>query len=199
MDINKINLPVYFIDINDLDETGMNGISLVEKGAVCKDFICFNKDIPLNFYDEEKRIVTGVVARANYPIYRNLNNGSYVVFTPEVIEKMVKKYSKMGLFNNVNLNHDDYSFVDNVYMIESYIVNRNRGICPNEFSDIEEGSWICSFYVDNEDLWNEIKNNHTFNGFSLQGLFLLKEPALIKNNSEEDDFDNWLNMIIENS
>jgi hypothetical protein len=192
------DLNVFYIDINENDESGMDGISLVNKGAVEIDFLCFEEDkskpVHLNFYQEDKHIITGVVARADYPIYRR--NGDfeyYVVFTKDVIKKLIKKYSKQGLFNQVNLDHNDYAFVKNVYMVESYIVDKERGICPIEFKDIEDGSWICSFSVEDDELWNAIKNNRTFNAFSLQGLFHLEDTP---NEQKDDSFDSWVKQYL---
>lgn len=192
------DLNVFYIDINENDESGMDGISLVNKGAVEIDFLCFEEDeskpIHLNFYQEDKHIITGVVARADYPIYRR--NGDfeyYVVFTKDVIKKLIKKYSKQGLFNQVNLDHNDYAFVKNVYMVESYIVDKERGICPIEFKDIEDGSWICSFSVEDDELWKSIKNNRTFNAFSLQGLFHLEDTP---NEQKDDSFDSWVKQYL---
>lgn len=195
------DLKVFYVDINDDDNSGMDGISLVKEGAVQIDFLCFEeqKPIQLNFYEEDKRVITGVVARADHPIYRR--NGDfeyYVVFTKDVIRKLIHKYSKQGLFNQVNLDHNNYSFVKDVYMIESYIVDKERGICPNEFSEIEDGSWICSFSVDDDMLWEEIKNNDNFNAFSLQGIFHLEEHIEQSHSNEEDDFEKWLDGLIEN-
>ena len=87
---------------------------------------------------------------------------------------MVEKYSKSGLFNSINLNHDDIP-VEGVYLIESYIKDRSRGIVPKEFADIPDGSWLCSFKVENDELWKELTTKNTLNGFSLQGVFQLEE------------------------
>lgn len=194
-------LQIFYVDINDFDESGMDGISLVKEGAVQTDFLCFEEDkkapTQLNFYQEDQRIITGVVARADYPIYRR--NGDfeyYVVFTKDVIKRMVRKYSKQGLFNQVNLDHNNYSFVKDVYLTESYIIDKERGICPEEFKNIEDGSWICSFYVADEALWDEIKNNDNFNAFSLQGLFNLIPQEELKMEMDQETFDSWLDEII---
>lgn len=201
------DLQVFYVDINDSDDSGMDGIALVKEGAVQVDFLCFDKDddskIQLNFFEEDQRIITGVVARADYPIYRR--NGDYeyyVMFTKDVIKRLVRKYSKQGLFNQVNLDHNNYSFVKNVSMVESYIIDKERGICPQEFKDIEDGSWICSFYVGDTDLWNEIKNNDNFNAFSLQGMFHLIPEENLKmeeqpTSKDQETFDAWLDTIID--
>lgn len=185
---------VFYINIDD-ELTGINAISLVESPAVEKDFLCFSKEketVKLNF-DNAKRVISGVVCLADTPIYRyNERYGEYyVVFSKETIQKMVEKFAKMDLFKSVNLQHDDTKFVDGIYMFESYIINKERGINPVEFSDIPDGSWIASYKVENDELWDEIINGNKLNGFSLQGLFELEEK-FTEQKPVEETFDEWL-------
>ena len=185
---------VFYINIDD-ELTGINAISLVESPAVEKDFLCFSKEketVKLNF-DKAKRVISGVVCLADTPIYRyNEKYGEYyVVFSKETIQKMVEKFAKMDLFKSVNLQHDDTKFVDGIYMFESYIINKERGINPVEFSDIPDGSWIASYKVENDELWGEIINGNKLNGFSLQGLFELEEK-FTEQKPVEETFDEWL-------
>lgn len=188
---------LFYIHINEDDETGMNAISLVESPAVEHNFLCFAKENKLNLElrDETQHIITGVVALADTPIYRyNPSLGEYwVVFTRETIQKMIEKYAKSGLFNSVNLDHDDDRFTDSVYMIESYTVNRERGIIPLGFEDIPDGSWICSFKVEDESLWKEIIGTDHFNGFSLQGVFELAEKEQEFTTQQPDEIDQFIN------
>lgn len=195
-------LDVFYISIDDSDESGMDAISLVKEGAVQSNFLCFEeqKPVQLNFYQEDKRLITGVVARADYPIYRR--NGDYeyyVVFTKEVIEKMVKKYAKQGLFNSVNFDHNNYSFVKDAYMVESFMIDRENGINPSQFSEIEDHSWICTFWIEDDLLWDEIKNNDNFNAFSLQGLFHLIPKTEETKMEKQETFEEWLDSLIEQS
>lgn len=187
-------MKVFYINIDD-ELTGINAISLVESPAVEKDFLCFSKEketVKLNF-DNAKRVISGVVCLADTPIYRyNERYGEYyVVFSKETIQKMVEKFAKMDLFKSVNLQHDDTKFVDGIYMFESYIINKERGINPVEFSDIPDGSWIASYKVENDELWDEIINGNKLNGFSLQGLFELEEK-FTEQKPVEETFDEWL-------
>lgn len=55
-------------------------------------------------------------------------------------------------------------------MLESYFIDHNRNIAPNEFSNVPDGSWITSFKVNDLNLWSEIKEGK-FKGFSIQGYF----------------------------
>ena len=188
-------MKVFYIKINDDMITGIDAISLVDVPAVEKNFLCFSEEKPIKLkFDNSKHIITGVVCLADTPIYRyNEKYGEYyVVFTKETILKMVEKFAKMDLFKSVNLQHDDNRFVDGIYMIESYITNKERGITPVEFADIPDGSWVCSYKVDNEELWNEIVNGNKLNGFSLQGMFDLQEHFEKQEASDDEDFDTWL-------
>lgn len=170
---------IYKIKIDPTDQvTGMDAISLVEFPAVEVDFLKFSKDesIQLQFENEEKRIITGVALLADTPIYRIKPNGEeyYVVFDKETIEQLVTKYAKYMFQNFVNIEHSDSHFVDGMYMIESYIINHERGIVPNEFSKVPDGSWIVSYKVENMDVWGKIKSGEV-KGFSIQGVFNLIE------------------------
>ena len=192
-------LPIYNIDINDEDETGLDAISLVQHPAIEVDFLCFNEEVKkIDFSaDEDKHILTAVALRADHPIYRR--NGDYeywVVFTKDVIRKLVTKYAKNNLFNSVNIEHNDYSFVKSAYMIESYIVDKARGIVPSEFKDIEDGSWIVSYYIDDESLWNVVKNTDALNGLSVQGLFKLVDKQDFA--SQIDPIESLIDELLEN-
>ena len=194
-----MNKDIYYIDINDEDETGLDAISLVQHPAVEVDFLCFNEDTEkIDFSaDEDKHILTAVALRADHPIYRR--NGDYeywVVFTKDVIRKLVTKYAKNNLFNSVNIEHNDYSFVKSAYMIESYIVDKARGIVPSEFKDIEDGSWVVSYYIDDESLWDVVKNTDALNGLSVQGLFKLVEKQDFT--SHEDPIESLIDELLEN-
>lgn len=194
-----MNKNIYYIDINDEDETGLDAISLVQHPAIEVDFLCFNEDVKeIDFSaDEDKHILTAVALRADHPIYRR--NGSYeywVVFTKDVIRRLVTKYAKNNLFNSVNIEHNDYSFVKSAYMIESYIVDKARGIVPSEFSDIEDGSWVVSYYIDDESLWDTVKNTDVLNGLSVQGLFKLVEEQDFT--SQIDPIESLIDELLEN-
>lgn len=191
-------MKLFNIIVNDIDETGMNFISLVEEPAVMVDFLKFSKESPVKMqFNDLKHIITGVVCLADTPIYRyNQSIGEYYVqFTKDTIEKMMLKYSKMGLNNSVDLQHNGKA-VDGVIMIESFLVNKERGICPNEFNDIPDGSWIASFKVENDEIWNEIVNGDTLNGFSLSGAFEL-EPTQFKKEEKVGEFDEIIDNLLQ--
>ena len=96
-------LPIYEAIIDNMDD-GMYTVSLVDYPAVESDFLYFKKDQKtLNFKveNEEKRVVTGVLMRADHPIYRIGTSGYeyYIKFSKETIEKMVEKWLELSQKN----------------------------------------------------------------------------------------------------
>ena len=167
------NLPLYELQFDDNDSTlGCSKISLVEEPAVEEFFLKFSKDEQekehksFYFKDDSKHIVTGIAMRADYPIYRNQDGQEfYVQFSKDTIEKMMQKFMKEQRLFDISLDHNQD--VRDCYLIESFIINKERGICPNEFSDVEDGSWIISVKIENEDVWNKICSGEV-KGFSIE-------------------------------
>lgn len=183
-----MELPVYKIIINELDETGCTTISLVDSPAVELPFLCFDKQEQLKLsVNEDKRIISGIAMLADTPIYRrSASRGEYyIIFDKETIRKMVEKYAKNGYYNLINLQHDQEQYINSVHMCESLIIDKERGLCPIEFADVPDGSWYVSYHVEDEQLWNEIKNSNHLNGFSIEVLSDLEliETKLTTNNT----------------
>ena len=188
-----MELPLYRIVIDaENPEVGMLAVSLVENPAIEIPFLCFEAEHQMFKVDNDRHIITGPAILADTPIYRcSPHRGEYnVVFEKETIRQLVEKYSKDGLLNSVNLQHNELSFVNSAIMIESMIIDKERGICPNEFSNLPDGSWIVSYKITDESLWNEIKNGNKLNGFSIE---ILSEIELIKNNIVVNDANREIN------
>lgn len=187
-------LPTFLIDIDD-ENLGIEAISLVQNPAVERNFLAFEKNEKKTkkfFFDEEKHLLKGVVCRADFPVYRCEGTEEYfVVFTKKVISKMIEKFFRENLLSKVNIEHSSNDFVNGVFVVESFQIDRENGIDPKEFKDVEDGSWICTYKVDNEEVWKKVKEKE-FKGFSLEGLFNLN---LLKENFNKN-YD--LNKIVKN-
>lgn len=190
---NMKELKVFDIIVDALDDNlGVQTISLVEHPAVEIGFLKFEEHQPIELkFNEEKHIITGVAMLADTPIYRcNPQYGEhYVIFTKETIRTIIEKYSKLGLNNLVNIEHSQEKYVNDVYMIESYLVDKERGVNPIEFESVPNGSWIVSFKVNNLDVWDAIKTNKV-TGFSIEGWFEYGDER-------DNKFDNWIKKLIE--
>ena len=177
--MNYKGLPVYNILIDFDNDEGLQLVSLVDDPAVVESFLTFNSEEPVKLVftsDEEQHIISGVSLLADTPIYRNDGGeGYYVVFTKETIKQLVEKYNKENKTNLTSLQHNG-EIISDCVMVESYFIDKERGICPKEFSHCPDGSWITSYKVTNDELWNKIKTSGQLNGFSVE-ISCQLEPA----------------------
>ena len=172
----ELNRPIYEALVTS-EDAGMLRISLVDLPAVESNFLAFAKEgeQPAHLYfvrDEERRIVRGVVMRADYPILRR--NGDYeyfIVFRADTIRVMAEKYLAESRQNNVDEMHN-HNNVDEVQMVQYFIKDTAAGIAPAGFEDIADGSLFAEFHVLNDEVWAKVKDG-TYRGFSLEGAFEL--------------------------
>lgn len=178
----------YFdIVVNENDETGVDFNSCVDRPAHSKQFIYFGKDSVRYHFDEEKRIVTGVAIAANVWIFRSdqENGDHYVRFSPPTIGLIRKKFHSQGYNNNVNIDHNMENVVKGMVMLDSYVVSSTDPKYPNvpeafKNQNIQDGSWIVSYYVSDDKLREDIKNGKVL-GFSIEGWFD-KKKVNVKSN-----------------
>ena len=161
-------LPLYNLTITDQTD-GVYRISLVDMPAIESDFLLFNEDEKkrFTFSNDEKHIVTGAVMIPDMPIYRCDETGFeyYVQFSKETIEKSAQLFFKNGYQANISIGHE-YD-VNNIYVFESYIVNKERGIAPSDI-ELPDGTWVVSMKCDNDELWDALKNSDMLHGFSIE-------------------------------
>ena len=170
-----MELPIYELMINEdmQDDAEVSFIAVVDKPAIQKNWNAFKDNVKFQIVSEDKQIISGPLMLADVPIYRNDNtNGEYyVVFTKDTIFKIAQKFFKKGYQANVNLMHDSNQQVEGVTMFESFISDKDRGILPMKgFEDAPDGSWFGSFKVDDDNVWQMIKEGK-FKGFSVEGIF----------------------------
>ena len=166
-------IPVYDAIIGE-EGTGMTCISLVDEPAVMSDFVAMAKASPRMMYaveSEEKRHVFGVVMRADFPLYRRTDKGVeyYIIYRAATIRAMAEKYLEEGLQNEVNLMHKA-GMVEGVQMVQWFLKDSAKGLNPDGFEDIADGSLFAEFHVTNDDIWKAVKDG-TYKGFSLEGYF----------------------------
>tara|TARA_R100001244_G_scaffold63542_1_gene52766 strand:- start:1563 stop:2813 length:1251 start_codon:yes stop_codon:yes gene_type:complete len=167
-------LPIYKLIVTDNEESGVNFNSFVGEPATEEDFFIFSKEARQEVsqfkIDEKRRIVTGVMMVADKPIYRNSNGEEFmVVFDAETIEKIAIKFFADNFNNNVNTEHANE--VQDVVLFESMVIDKRRGItAPKGFPKLNEGTWIASYKINNDMLWDDVMNGK-FKGFSVEGVF----------------------------
>lgn len=200
-------LPVYQAVISD-EQCGMLRISLVDDPAVQSNFVAFSKNqqprqLMYAVQDEDKRLVLGVVMRADFPIYRREPLADdkevefYIIYKADTIRTMAEKYLAENRQNLVNIMHEKGSEVEGVQMVQYFI--KGAGLNPEGFDNIADGSLFAEFHVTNDEVWNAIKDG-TYRGFSLEGLFDL-EPETNKGFVQEvvDTLDGIFSRIFKHS
>ncbi len=166
---------VYNMEINEDDETGMDINSFVDAPAHMRSFETYSKNKTFFGVDEKRRIVTGVFIMADFLIYRRDDQlgEHFVMFSPDVIWRIRNKFFKNGFNTNTNVQHS--FMVDGATLVDSYIVHDSDPRFPKvpeilAKQRVSNGSWVGSYYIENEKLWQDCKNG-IFKGFSVEGYF----------------------------
>ena len=179
--------------------------SLVTSPAVEELFVAFNEETPIveKFADEKKRMITGVVAIPNKPIFRRTEDGEEfdIVFSEEAIEKMSKDFLKDYRQHEVTLQHQENA--DGVYLVEQWIKTDmvyDKSLALGLSKELPVGSWIQTYYVDSNDVWQRIMDGE-LRGFSLEATIGLEEFSkqieeqnLNNMNIETNDMGFWSKM-----
>ena len=158
----------------DLDTDIMERNSLVMNPAHERSAHFFSKERKPNFFAvEEKRMIVGVAIEANKPIYRNANAevpyDHEVVFPPETVEYFRNSFHKSENSKRINFDHKGKDS-DSLILVQSYLIGGdNNPKLPKilEGQNINDGSWILGYYVEDVKLWNKIKAKG-YTGFSVE-------------------------------
>ena len=169
-------IPVYRVLVDD-ENDGMVRVSLVDDPAVMSDFVAFDAQKRSQTFaveDEDKRLVFGVVARADFPIFRKDDRlgEHYVIFPAESIREMAQKYLTEGRADRVDEMHDGDD-VEDVHLVQWFIKDSAKGINPEGFDDIADGSLFAEYHVEDDEIWQQIKDG-TFKGFSMEVFYTLQ-------------------------
>lgn len=183
-------LPIYVVDINDASV--FNNVSIVDMPAIERNFIQLSKQAEIKFsVNDEKRTISGPVLIPDYPIYRRIGNEEfYIKFTADTIKDYAIKFFKDKREGEGNVQHN-LGF-NGITFYESFLLNKERGIVPVEFQDLPVGTWFLSAKVENDDVWQLIKDG-TLKGFSVDIQTTLSEEEKEIDNLE--DLMEYLNKI----
>jgi len=176
-------LPLYRLTVETDEDKGMDFVGLVDSPAHSKSYVTMSAapvKVERYHFNEEKKIVKGVVLSTYQPIYRRDDDGyEYnVYFTKSDAEKVRDLFAKNGYHNNVNLMHDMSKKVSGAALIEMITINDERSNIPSEFANqnLQKGSVIFAYKINDEKTWKFVKENGA--GFSLEGWFKNVEVKL---------------------
>jgi hypothetical protein len=167
-------LPIVYLEINPDatdEETGMYRTSFVTSPATETVWTKFSNDVSQFEKNEMKRIVTGPIMLAETEIYRTspIIGEYFVKFSEDTIFQMMTKYFEQNKIHNINEQHDENRIVDDVFMVESFIIGDR--VSSELYPNLPKGTWMASFYIKDESYWNETIMGNEFSGFSLEGFF----------------------------
>lgn len=166
-------IPTYYITIDELEEGGIDLISLVENPAIMIKGLAFNKNEKVfQFkYDDDKQIIAGPAIIPDFPIYRYDNEIGeyYVVFKKETIEQMVEKFNKNPKQLPINLEHTSEivpAFIKGSWIIEDTEKDKSK---LYGFDSLPVGTYFIEVKVTDKEYWERIKKEDK-TGFSVEGM-----------------------------
>lgn len=180
MPLLGMDLPIYEMKISDALDSDLQVeyVALVDKPAIEKNFLAFKEQQQaFAVVDDSRRIISGPAMLSNVPIYRKDDQmGEYmVVFKADTIYNIVQKFFAKGFNSNFNIMHDPEMKCSDVTVFESFICDSSRGIAPMKgFEDAQDGSWFISAKVNNDKVWQLVKEGK-IKGFSIEGMFAYKK------------------------
>lgn len=184
------DIPLYEIVIDEEDgDTGFNLISIVQDPAIGVRALAFNESnqsIEMKFkLDEDKQILVGPALIPDLVIPRSDKYGKYnIVFTKNVILKMVERFNKAGSNKKINFNHSNKmvdAYIMQDFIIEDPVYNNARAY---GFEDLPVGTYFIVCKVEDKEFWQNYVRGEGFSSFSVEGWFGMK---LIELASQIDD------------
>ncbi len=179
------------IDEENVEQSGVEAISVVSQGAIESDFIALKShEIKFAEVDKEQRILMGAVLIPNKPIYRKSGDKEYYVyFSANTIKKASELYLMNGYQDQATLEHKEK--ISDLTLVESWIVDDPEMDKSKKYGleGINKGTWMASMKVNNDDIWNNYVKEGLVRGFSIEGYFIDKAERpkeSIKDNMSKD-------------
>ena len=171
-------------------------ISLVQDPAIEVNYVALSKEKPLQILleKEDKHIIVGCALVPDKPIYRRDGDEEfYIQFSAETIEKLAHSYLANDRIYSFSTDHKDVA--DDVYIIETWLKTSENDKSKDYDLDVPIGSWMVMAKVENDAIWNRIKEGE-LQGFSIEAIVDLKEiNNKIKNNMAKENKDTKLEAI----
>lgn len=163
-------------------------ISLVQDPAIEVNYVALSKEKPLQILleKEDKHIIVGCALVPDKPIYRRDGDEEfYIKFSAETIEKLAHNYLANDRVYSFSTDHKDVA--DDVYIIETWLKTSENDKSKDYDLDVPIGSWMVMAKVENDEIWNRIKEGE-LQGFSIEAVVDLKEinNKIINNMAKEN-------------
>tara|TARA_R110000822_G_scaffold292435_2_gene414420 strand:+ start:40 stop:624 length:585 start_codon:yes stop_codon:yes gene_type:complete len=172
----KLDTVELFID-EQMDEEGINAISLVEFPAIEENFVALSKhEVEFKTVNEDKRIVVGLALVPDKEILRAKGDYKYnIKFSKDTVRKASELYLKRLKNNNATLEHSELA--SGVSVIESWIVEDLEKDKTSLYGlNAVKGAWAVTMKIDNDEVWEDVKSGK-YLGLSIEGIFSDKKDT----------------------
>ena len=173
------------IDEKDIT-SGIDAVSVVRSPAIEENFIHLSKhEVELKEVDKEKKILMGAALIPNKQIYRvneKTKEEYYIYFSEDTVRKASELFLMNSNQNNATYEHDKK--LKGMSVVESWIIDDSKSDKSRFYGfDLPKGTWMISMKVNNEEVWNDVKEGK-IKGFSIEGYFA--DKLEMSQMSEED-------------
>ena len=153
-------------------QSGIDAVSVVESPAIEENFIALSKhEVELKEVNAEKRILMGAALIPNKKIYRvnNKKEEYYIYFSEDTVRQAMELFFKNGNQSNATYEHKDA--VKGMTVVESWLIEDEVHDKSKKYGfSLPKGTWMISMKVDNDEVWNDVKDGKV-KGFSIEGYF----------------------------
>lgn len=161
-------------------------ISVVEDPAIEEDFIKLKSD-KLYKFTKDQQILIGPALVPDKPIYRNDEHGEYYIsFDASSIKQIAADYLK---HLQINIDHNE-SIPATV--LESWIKESENDKSVDYGFDLPVGTWFVKIHIDNDEVWQDIKNNKYGFSIELNAMLFNKQNEVIV---DKDAMDNEIKAL----
>ena len=177
----------------------IDAISLVSAPAIEENFVYFGKEkhnLTFAKVDEEKRMLVSPALIPNKQIFRynpQTDSEYYVYFSKDTVRQAAELYLKHNNHHKATYEHQDR--VSGVLTTESWIKEGDMDKSKMYGFDLPNGTWFVKMRIDNDDLWNKIKEGE-LKGLSIEGYFVDKMQKMSDNKPTNEEIRQALREII---
>jgi hypothetical protein len=179
-------LPLYELKVDDENIDEVFAISWVSSPAIELDFVHFGKE-PIQFakVDADQHLVMGPILVPDKKILRvdGENKPYEVFFTKPTVKRLSEMYLEKKYTDAATLEHAET--ISGVNLVESWIVeNKLKDKSQLYGFNVPVGTWMGTFRISDETLWQDYIKSGKVKGFSIEGMFehSLVEASIIDEN-----------------
>lgn len=159
-------------------------ISVVEDPAIEEDFIKLKSD---KLYKFDQQILIGPALVPDKPIYRNDEHGEYYIsFDASSIKQIAADYLK-----HLQINIDHNKSIP-ATVLESWIKESENDKSVDYGFNLPVGTWFVKIHIDNDEVWQDIKNNKYGFSIELNAMLFNKQNEVIV---DKDAMDNEIKAL----